>query len=112
MTDRPTSSDDFYCDEVISGRTEVDRVHETASVLAFHHTRPSYAAHIVVIPKRHVASLLDTDPEDSAEMMQVVQEVAARVLEQYGACRVVTNLGRYQESKHVHWHVVADPAQA
>lgn len=104
--------DDFYCEQVLSGRIEVDRVRETASVLAFRHTRPSYAAHVVVIPKRHVPSLLEAQPEESAEIARVIHEVAAQVLAEYGACRVVTNLGRYQESKHLHWHVVADPAEA
>ena len=29
------------------------------------------------------------------------------ILREHGACRVITNLGRYQDSKHLHWHVVA-----
>jgi len=114
MSDHPRprvqegESDDFYCDEVLAGRVEVERVRETASVLAFHHTRPSYAAHVMVIPKRHVLSLLEADPADLAQIMEVVQTIAAEVLDEYGACGVVTNLGRYQESKHLHWHIVAD----
>ncbi len=43
-------SDDFYCDEVLSGRTQVERVLETEQVLAFHHTRPYWPVHIVIIP--------------------------------------------------------------
>lgn len=105
-------SSDFYCDEVLSGRTKVERLHETASVLAFRHTRPSYVAHVAVIPKRHILSLLEAAPAELAEMMEMIQTVAAEVLDEFGACRVVTNLGRYQESKHLHWHVVADPAEA
>ena len=52
-------SDDFYCDEVLSGRTPVRVVAETDRVLAYHHTRPHWPVHIVVIPKQHVPSLLD-----------------------------------------------------
>jgi histidine triad (HIT) family protein len=33
-------SSDFYCNEVLSGRTAVQIVAETENVLAFHHTRP------------------------------------------------------------------------
>jgi histidine triad (HIT) family protein len=55
---------DFYCDEALSGRTAVDIVAETANVLAFKHMRAHWADHVVVIPKRHVASLLDLGPED------------------------------------------------
>src|SRR5690242_17694478 len=44
IVDRPISNvkmtNDFYCDEVLSGRTPVKTVSETDNVLAFHHTRP------------------------------------------------------------------------
>lgn len=100
-------SSDFYCDEVLSGRTPVERVLETANVLAYHHTRPFYPVHIVVFPKRHVDSLLTLDdPFLLAELMDVIQEVTAQVVAEYGACRVLTNLGDYQDSKHLHWHVI------
>jgi histidine triad (HIT) family protein len=105
-------SSDFYCDEVLSGRTPVTRVLETDNVLAYHHTRPFWPVHVVVIPKRHVASLLTLPADDPllAELLSVVQQVAGPIVAQHGACRVLTNLGEYQESKHLHWHVCAgDP---
>ena len=101
---------DFYCDEVLSGRLSVDVVAETPRVLAFRHTRPAYPVHIVVIPKQHIASLVDFAPGDDSlllELIGVVRTVASQILNQYGACRVVTNLGGYQESKHLHWHVIS-----
>jgi len=103
-------TDDFYCDEVLSGRTPVRKVAETDNVLAFHHTRPFYPAHVVVIPKRHVASLLALGEDDDGlllELLAVVRRVAAQVLAEHGACRVLTNLGEYQDSKHLHWHVAS-----
>jgi histidine triad (HIT) family protein len=103
-------TDDFYCDEVLSGRTPVSKVAETDNVLAFQHTRPFYPAHVVVIPKRHVASLVALGAEDDAlllELLAVVRRVAVEVLAEHGACRVITNLGEYQDSKHLHWHVVS-----
>jgi histidine triad (HIT) family protein len=76
-------------------------------VLAYHHTRPFWPVHIVVIPKRHIGSLLTLEAGDAllAEMISVIQQVASRVVAEHGACRVLTNLGEYQESKHLHWHV-------
>ena len=103
-------SSDFYCDQVLSGKTPVERVCETEHVLAYHHTRPAYPVHIVVIPKRHIESLItltDSDAELLADLMHVVQHVAAEVVREHGAARVITNLGAYQESRHLHWHVVA-----
>ena len=101
-------TEDFYCDEVLSGRTKVIVVKETDNVLAYFHTRPFWPTHIVVIPKRHIGSLLTLEETDTTlllEMIAVVREVAAEVVGEKGACRVLTNLGKYQDSKHLHWHV-------
>jgi histidine triad (HIT) family protein len=99
---------DFYCDEALSGRTAVTVVAETGDVLAFEHTRPFWPVHIVVVPKRHVPSLTDLGDADDLllhQVLAVARQVAARVEQQHGACRVLTNLGRYQDSKHLHFHV-------
>ena len=101
-------SNDFYCDEVLNRKTEVRIVTETDNVLAYHHTRPFWPEHIVVIPKRHVGSLLTIETQDAPlllELLTVIREVAARVVAEHGACRVLTNLGEYQDSKHLHWHI-------
>jgi len=101
-------SEDFYCDEVLSGRIQVVKVRETENVLAYHHTRPFWPLHIVVIPKRHISSLLtlgESDEQLLLELLSVVREVADEVVASHGACRVLTNLGDYQDSKHLHWHV-------
>ena len=100
---------DFYCEEVLSGRRAVDVVFEDEHVLAYHHTRPCFSdAHIVVVPKVHVSSLLDPAAEPMLpRLLAVVRSVAADVLAEHGAARVLTNLGRYQDSKHLHWHVYA-----
>jgi histidine triad (HIT) family protein len=101
---------DFYCDEVLSGHTPVQKVLETENVLAFHHTRPFYPVHIVVIPKRHIESLLalgDDDDKLLIELFEVIRQAASGVVREQGACRVITNLGEYQDSKHLHWHVAA-----
>lgn len=97
---------DFYCEEVLSGKTAVERVFETERVLAYFHTRPFWETHIVVIPKTHVGSLLTIDDDGLLiEILDVVKRVAAKVVEEKGAARVLTNLGEYQDSKHLHFHV-------
>jgi histidine triad (HIT) family protein len=63
--------------------------------------------HIVVVPKRHVPSLTDLGGHDDLlpPVIAMVRQVAARVEAEHGACRVLTNLGAYQDSKHLHFHV-------
>lgn len=101
-------SDDFYCDNVLSGKIEVDKVHESDNVLAYHHTRPFWETHIVVIPKRHISSLLTLESSDDTlflELFEVIRKVADSIVAKKGAARVLTNLGKYQDSKHLHFHV-------
>lgn len=102
-------TEDFYCDEVLSGKTAVQKVMETENVLAYYHTKPFYPVHIVAIPKKHIPSLITLQEEDNElliELFDVIRKVAAKVTEENGACRVITNIGNYQDSKHLHWHVV------
>ena len=102
------SGDDFYCDQALSGAVHIDVVVETEDVLAFHHTRPFWPVHIVVLPKQHVPSLTElggVSPDIITRVMEVVRTIATAVEAEHGACRVLTNLGRYQDSKHLHVHV-------
>jgi histidine triad (HIT) family protein len=106
--DAPYQGQDIYCDEIIPGIRPVKKVLETDHVLAFHHTRPFWPVHIVVIPKRHIDSLLtlhDADQELAMEMIEVIQHVANQVIADHGSAAVLTNLGSYQDSKHLHWHI-------
>ena len=99
---------DFYCDVAIPHPERLDLVHETDRVLAFHHTRPFWAVHIVVVPKRHIGSLTTVgaaDESDLRELFSVVQAVAREVEREHGAAAVLTNLGAYQDSKHLHVHI-------
>jgi histidine triad (HIT) family protein len=99
---------DFYCEQVLSGETRVEVILETENVLAFYHTRPFWQIHIVVIPKRHISSLLtltETDADLFLELFEVVKKVAAEVVSEHGAARILTNVGKYQESKHLHFHI-------
>lgn len=97
---------DFYCDQVLTGKTKIKKIIETDNVLAFHHTKPSYKTHIVVIPKQHIPSLLTLKNKSLLlEMFKVIKQVAQEVTNTYGSCRIVINLGNYQESKHLHWHI-------
>ena len=41
------------------------------------------------------------------ELLRVVSDIAAVVEREQGGAHVVTNLGKYQESKHLHFHVGA-----
>ncbi len=92
------ASSDFYCDEVLSGRTSVKKVRETTHVLAFYHTRPYWPVHIVVIPKRHIASLLALTPTDK---MNLVMNCDKTALKRFPLAIQSTGSGDNRVSVHV-----------
>jgi histidine triad (HIT) family protein len=83
---------------------------EDDEVLAFHDINPQAPVHVLVIPKRHVASLSDAGPGDEAVLGRVVAS-AKRVAELagiQGGYRTVFNTGPNagQTVFHVHMHVL------
>ena len=69
-------------------------VYEDDLCLAFEDIQPMAPVHIIIIPKRHIATLMDVDAEgmaDLAAMMSAAQEIArSRGVDQKGF-RVVIN---------------------
>ncbi len=101
---------DWYCDEVLVGSLKVDSVFEDDLVLAFHHPRPSASPHLVVIPKRHVPSLLAAEALDGellVSMISGVQHAARSVgLDSGPGLYVRANAAAPGVTPHMHWHVL------
>lgn len=102
------SGNDFYCDVALKDTSSLKKEYESENVIAYHHTRPHYPVHIVVVPKKHIPSFTDRSDDDEAiiqEMLRVIKTVAKKVEDEQGAARISTNLGKYQDSKHLHFHI-------
>lgn len=101
---------DFYCDQIINGNLQVDIVWETENILAFHHTKPYFEEHVVIIPKQHIDSLSSpesTHPELAKGFLQGIQIISSQLEHRWGGCRVSSNVGNHQSSKHLHWYIYA-----
>jgi histidine triad (HIT) family protein len=101
---------DFYCDEALTGKTLTKKLYESDTVLAFYHTNPSYEKHIVIIPKEHIHDLLHITQEHifvMVEIVQVAQKLAKELdIENKGA-RFITNMGKFQDTPHLHFHLIS-----
>jgi histidine triad (HIT) family protein len=103
---------DFYCDVAIPKKIALRIEYEDDQVLAYHHTKPFWPLHIVVVPKKHIPSFTDCDEADDdivLAVLRVVRKLAKLVEDERGECRILTNLGQYQDSKHLHFHVSSGP---
>ena len=112
VTENTNVSDcnDFYCEQVLSGELEVQVVFETELVLSFHHSKPYFEHHVVIIPKKHINSLTSSDAIDAElakDFLMAIHHTTSKLEKQTGGCRVSSNVGNYQTSKHLHWYVHA-----
>ena len=99
---------DWYCEDVLSGKQNIEKIWEDDRVLVFHHPNPSSRYHAVVIPKQHISSIMDPMAVDSkllTSMVTGVQKAAIELgLDQKGFY-VRTNAIAPGVTPHMHWHV-------
>lgn len=102
--------DCIFC-KIAAGSIPSRMVYEDEKVLAFEDINPMAPVHVVIIPKRHVATLMDVDPSGMADlqaMMSAAQEVArVKKVDQKGF-RVVINCNTEggQVVFHLHMHLL------
>ncbi|HUP45402.1 MAG TPA: histidine triad nucleotide-binding protein [Thermoanaerobaculia bacterium] len=105
MTDRC-----LFC-RIVAGEIPAKKAYEDDAVVAFHDINPQAPVHILVIPRRHIASLDDLTEADANTVGTVVVRAAniARTmqLEQDGY-RLVVNMGEGagQTVFHIHFHIL------
>ena len=87
----------------------VKRLRETETLMAFHHPKPSYQFHILLVPKKAVASLNDFDSTDTNFLSDLYSTVQSLVTEfNLAAYRLIVNGGEYQDFPQLHFHLVSD----
>lgn len=103
-------SDCIFC-RIGAGEMDAKVVHESGEVIAFHDLDPRAPVHVLIIPKRHIASVTEIEEGDAGVMGALL--VAARaVAEKEGIAesgfRMVLNAGgdAGQSVAHVHLHVL------
>jgi len=103
-----------FC-KIARGEIPATIVHEDEHVVAFRDLHPKAPTHIVLIPRRHVASLNDLGEEDDAVVGHLVRVAAKLAGDEEIAgrgYRLVANCGRDagQSVDHVHFHLLGGRA--
>ena len=105
-------TDCIFC-KIAKGEIPSRKVYEDEEVLAFHDIQPSAPVHFMIIPKLHLPSLAEAQPEHQALLGKMLG-LAARLAREQGLVdgfRSVINTGRIgrQEVYHLHLHVLGGP---
>jgi histidine triad (HIT) family protein len=95
--------------EHMSFAIPVQRLRETETLMAFHHPRPAYPFHVLLVPKKAVLSLKELDSTDTAFLTDLYSTVQNLVSE-FGlpAYRLIVNGGEFQDFPQLHFHLVAE----
>ena len=87
----------------------VKRLRETETLIAFYHPRPSYPFHVLLLPRKAVASLKELDPSDAVFLSDLYSTVQNLVNEfQLSAYRLIVNGGEYQDFPQLHFHLISE----
>ena len=103
-------SECIFC-KIVDGEIPSNLVYENDDVIAFHDLSPQAPTHILVIPRKHISTLLDAADEDT-ELLGKLQAAAIEIARQQGldqdGFRLVTNCleGAGQSVFHLHVHLL------
>ena len=99
--------------KIVAGQIPAKKAYEDDELLAFHDIHPWAPVHVLVIPKAHIATLVDVGPEHDALLGRMLG-LAPRLMRELGVTdgfRTVVNTGPNggQEVYHLHMHVMGGP---
>ena len=101
--------DCIFC-KIVKGEIPSEKVYEDEEILAFKDINPITPVHILIIPKKHIASADDIEEADEAvigRIFTVIKKIAKENNLTNGY-RIVNNCGEdgRQAVKHLHFHLL------
>lgn len=104
-------SDCIFC-KIANKEINSDFVYEDDEIIAFKDINPQAPIHILVIPKKHIESIIDLTDEDEmfvGKMYTAVRKIAKKLNIEESGFRLIVNCGKDagQEVPHLHFHILA-----
>ncbi|WP_433946086.1 histidine triad nucleotide-binding protein [Paenibacillus sp. SN-8-1] len=102
--------DCLFC-KIAEGSIPSNKVYEDDKFLVFHDIQPAAPTHVLIIPKKHIATMNDVAAEDLAligEMHKVAQNAAKKLGISESGYRLINNCGpdSGQAVYHIHYHLL------
>lgn len=102
--------DCIFC-AIAGGEMDTDIVYSDDQVIAFRDINAQAPVHILVIPRRHINSVLDLTSEDASllfHLFEVIKEVAEMEGVATTGVRILTNVGKDADQvvPHLHFHLL------
>ena len=102
--------DCLFC-KIANKEIDSDIVFENANLVVFKDISPASPVHLLLIPKKHVTSIMEIDRLEGPvvqEIMQTIKTMASDFKLDEKGFRIVTNMGPYggQSVDHLHFHIM------
>ena len=99
--------DCIFC-KIIAGEIPCTKVYEDETVFAFRDINPQAPVHVLVLPKKHMANILECDGETAQAIINAVQVIAKQESVDADGFRIVSNCGKNgaQSVNHLHIHLM------
>lgn len=99
--------DCLFC-RIIAGEIPSTKVYEDDAVYAFRDINPQAPVHVLVLPKKHMANILEADGETMARLTEAIQTIARQEGIDKDGFRIVSNCGKNgaQSVNHLHIHLL------
>jgi len=101
--------DCIFC-KIIAGEIPCNKVYEDEDIFAFHDIHPVAPVHFMVVPKLHIASLVEVDLSHQMLLGKMLALASKLAIGQgcVDGWRTVINTGRVgrQEVYHLHLHII------
>jgi histidine triad (HIT) family protein len=105
--------DCLFC-RIAAGEIPAKKAYEDDEILVFHDIAPRAPVHLLMIPKIHIASLQQAQPEHVALLgrMMMLTNSLARDHGSPEGFRLIVNTGKVgrQEVYHLHMHIMGGPS--
>jgi histidine triad (HIT) family protein len=103
----------IFC-KIVAGTIPSKKVYEDEELLAFNDIAPWAPVHFLIIPKEHVPTFYDIDPDRHQKVLGKMMALAPKLAREQGAnngFRAIVNTGQDggQEVAHLHLHVIGGP---
>ncbi len=100
----------IFC-QIVNGQTSSQIVYEDDSVVGFNDINPKAPVHLLIVPRKHISTLLDLEPVDETVIGRIFL-LSSRLAREHGldksGYRMVANCGpgAGQSVYHVHFHLL------
>lgn len=104
-------SDCVFCN-IIAGNAPSDLLYEDEDMIVIQDIHPVAPVHLLIIPRKHISSLNQLQPEDDAlasRLLLAIPRIARQMIGEDAAYRTVINTGSAagQTVFHLHIHIIA-----